>query len=269
MSPHFAKQVYQDEHECVSWVGFELTDDSQLSTFLKTNVAGRFDDSQENAKFQEFLKGLPLTGLGTKSLEAVLNATYPEERAWAASEALAEAFLESDQGVVFPWNMARDKRNPFGSLPGADIVGFVGTDKGCLFALGEVKSSSDPNSPPQVMSGRSYNPANKNHSGMGYQIYRLANNLGTIRQLIKWLLPRVEDTKYQKNYKQAAATFFNSGNKNIALFGVLTRDTQTNEKDLSPLGESLRGDISNPTTCLLTALYLPWGINQLINKIKP
>ena len=268
MSSHFAKQVYQDEHECVSWAGFEFTDDGLFSTFLATNVADRFDDSQDNAEFQELLKGLRLTGVGDKSLKAVLDASYPKERAWAASEALAEASLEKVQGVVFPWNMARDKRNPFGSLPGADIVGFVGTGKDCRFALGEVKSSSDQNSPPQVMSGRSYNPTNKNHDGMGYQLYKLAYDLRTIRQLVKWLLPRVKNTKYQKNYEQAMTTFLNSGNKNVALFGVLIRDTQTNEKDLSPLGGSLRGNLSNPTTCLLTALYLPWKINQLINKIK-
>ena len=269
MSPHFAKQVYWDKHKCVSWVGFEFTDDGQFSTFLATSVADRFDDSQETAEFQEILKGLPLTELGKKNLEEVLNATYLEERAWVAGESLAEAFLESDQGVVFPWNSSRDKRNPSGSLPGADIVGFVGTGKGCRLALGEIKSSSEKKSPPQVMSGRSYSPTNKNHSGMGYQLYRLANDLGTIYQLIRWLQSRVKGTSYQTNYEQAVATFFNSGNKNVALFGVLIRDTQVNEKDLSPLGESLRGDLSNPTTCLLTALYLPWGINQLINKIKP
>jgi hypothetical protein len=56
---------------------------------------------------------------------------------------LAEAFLEDEQCVVFPWNMERDKRNPFGSLPGADIIGFVGEGINCHFALGEVKSSSE------------------------------------------------------------------------------------------------------------------------------
>ncbi len=62
--------------------------------------------------------------MGQAALEEVLSAEVPETRDWAAGEALAEAVLEAHHDVVLPWNIERDKRNPFASLPGAGIVGF-------------------------------------------------------------------------------------------------------------------------------------------------
>jgi len=268
MNLSFISTVYENNHDCVSWFGLQCTDNEQFSEFLNTRVASRLDDTEGNDAFRNHLNGLALTGLGKESLSAVLNAEQPEERAWAAGEALAEAFLEENEDVIFPWNMERDKRNPFGSLPGADLVGFVNKETGCRFVLGEVKSSSEQQYPPQVMSGRSYNPGDNNHAGMGHQIYKLANDLTAICQLIKWLLPRIRGTEYQPNYEQAAITFFNSGNKEISLHGILIRDTQANEKDLSLPGMAFRRDFSNPTTCQLIALYLPWSIDQLISKIR-
>lgn len=267
MSLSFTNISYEDRHSCVSWSGLQCIDNEQFSDFLANNVSNRLSDSEGKKEFRNHLSGLSLTGLGQESLAAVLNAEQDEERSWAAGEALAEAFLEEDCGVVFPWNMERDKRNPFGSLPGADIVGFVGEETNCRFALGEVKSSSEEKYPPQVMSGRSYNPVETDHAGMGHQIYKLANNLTVICQLIKWLLPRVKGTSHEPNYNQAAMAFFNSGNKDIALFGILIRDTRAELKDLSLPGAAFRRDFSNPTTCQLTALYLPWDINQLIDRI--
>lgn len=49
--------------------------------------------------------------------------------------------------------------------------------------VAEVKCSSEEQWLPQVMSGRS--------GGIGHQLDALASNLGTICQLLKWLLPRV------------------------------------------------------------------------------
>lgn len=261
MNLSFLSKVYEDNHACVSWSGLQCADTEHFSEFLSTKVLNRLDDTEGNDDFRSHLNGLDgLTGMGQESLAAVLNADHPEERSWAAGEALAEAFLEEQHGVVFPWNMERDKRNPFGSLPGADIVGFIGDATDCRFALGEVKSSSEQKYPPQVMSSRS--------GHMGHQLDGLANDLTKICQLLKWLLPRVKNNSYEDFFNQAAVTFFNSGNKNISLFGILVRDTQSNAKDLSVRGANLRTKFSEPTTCQLMALYLPWGINELISKIR-
>jgi len=260
MSLSFLTTDYENNHACVSWRGLQCKDDEQFIRFLTTKTANSLDDTEGSDEFHNHLRGLALTGLGQESLAAVLNAEQPEERAWAAGEALAESLLEEDKGVVFPWNLERDKRNPFGSLPGADIVGFVEKGDNCRFALGEVKSSSEANCPPQVMSGRSCH--------MEHQLDTLANDLTKICQLLKWLLPRVKNTRHQNSYNTAAVSFFNSGNNFISLFGILVRDTEANEKDLSARGTSLRQKFSLPTTCHLIAIYLPWSISELPAKIR-
>lgn len=260
MNLSFLRNIYEEDHNCVSWSGLQCEDTEQFSVFLNKNVLNRLDDGIGDEEFRHHLDGLALTGLGQESLAAVLNAEHSEERTWAAGEALAEAFLEEKHHVSFPWNMERDKRNPLGSLPGADIIGFIGEDAECCFALGEVKSSSEKKYPPQVMSGRS--------GHMGHQLDKLANNLTTICQLLKWLLPRVKDTPYQEKFSNAATCFFNSGNKQVVLFGILIRDTQITSNDLSTRGIELGNKLSSPATCQLIALYLPWEIKQLVSKIR-
>ena len=260
MSLPFSNIAYENNHQCVSWAGLICEENEHFSDFLTNKASNRFDDTEGSTEFRTYLNGLELTGLGKTALTAVLQADQPEERAWAAGEALAEAFLEEDKGVVFPWNMERDKRNPFGSLPGADIVGFIGENENCRFALGEVKSSSESNCPPQVMSGRS--------GHMGHQLDTLANDLTKICQLLKWLLPRVKNTSHQTSYDTASISFFNSNNKSVAIFGVLIRDTSADEKDLFARGSALRNKFTLPTTCNLIAIYLPWSISELPTKIR-
>lgn len=126
-------------------------------------------------------------------------------------------------------------------------------------ALGEVKCSSEAKSPPQVMSGRS--------GGLTHQIDNLASNLGTICQLLKWLLPRVKHTTHEPTFNTACTRYFNSGRRDLALFGILVRDQQARESDLQARGRLLAGRLQTPTRCRLIALYLPWPIAQLPQAI--
>lgn len=158
--------------------------------------------------------------------------------------------------------MKRDKRTPKASLPGADLVGFEIKDSVIRLALGEVKTSSDIDTPPNVMNGR---------SGMTHQIDNLASNLGLLNQLLKWLLPRCKGTAHEASFNAAIALFFDSGNKAVALFGILVRDTRPNELDpgsgpgqaLKTRGQSLAATLQAPTTCQLVAIYLPCAIADL------
>jgi len=251
---------YEDNHACVSWRGHSFAVGGEFDRFLQEKVRSRLDDAEGSEDFRSHLRGLELTGMGRDTLEAVLAAEAPEGRDWAAGEALAEAFLMESRGMVFPWNMERDKRNPFGSLPGADLVGFLSDGDGHRLALGEVKTSSEDAYPPQVMSGRS--------GHMEHQIDKLASNLRTLCQLLKWLHPRTKDGQFQDAFDRSCVAFFESGTKAIALFGVLIRDTQPNAKDLSVRGAALRNRLAAPTRCDLIALYLPWKSVQLIPAIR-
>ncbi len=260
MSQNFVKTHYNTKCSEVECKGEILLDSDDLLTFLKTEVAERLNDQQANEDLKEHLQGLELTGMGKASLELVLNSQIPEERSWAVGEALAEAYLTKFHGVLFPWNMERDKRNPKGSLPGADIVGFIQTQDGYRFALGEVKSSSELKYPPQVMSGRS--------GHMGHQIDELAKNCSTICQLLKWLYPRVKGNEFLASFNKACEAYFNSGNSEVSLFGVLIRDTMPNANDLSARGVALGQDLNKPTQCILLALYLPWKLDSLLEKVN-
>jgi len=247
--------AYQSTKGCVTWRGECVRNGDELTAFLQGPVAERLQDTEGGETLHEHLRGLSLTGMGQETLQAVLAAEVPETRDWAAGEALAEAVLEAHHDVELPWNNERDKRNPFASLPGADIVGFQRDGDSHRLALGEVKCSSEAKWPPQVMSGRS--------GGLAHQLDNLANNLGTVHQLLKWLLPRVKNTAYETAFNAACIRYLNSGRRDLALFGILVRDQEARDKDLKARGQSLAGCLNTPTCCRLIALYLPWPIAQL------
>ncbi len=139
------------------------------------------------------------------------------------------------------------------------MVGFIEDGEGFRFAFGEVKTSSEERHPPQVMSNR---PGH-----MGHQIKRLACDLQVRFQLICWLQARIEGKLHQKAFDRSCARYFNSEQKSIALFGILVRDTQPDERDLSARGRELRRKLASPIECDLIALYLPWKMDQLMLSI--
>ncbi len=259
MSETLAKLAYEDREQQVCWQGYNLPDSDDFDSFMIKDVAARLNDEEGSDKFKSYLRGLSLTGFGETSLEAVLEADTPEERDWAVGEALAEAWLSRKDGVIWPWNMERDKRNANASLPGADLVGFVVNNNDTKLVIGEVKSSSQDQCPPNVLYGR---------SGMIHQIDRLANDLKTIRTLLNWLLHRCKNTDFETYYKESAILYFNSGNKAVSLFGVLIRDTDANELDLKSRGKALGRSLSAPTSCHLLALHLPCNIALLPERVK-
>ena len=250
---------YEDQARQVSWRGVSMRDDNEFKMFMSNDVSSRLHDEEGNAEFEAYLRGLPSAGFGHESLAAILNAKVSEERDWAVGEAMAEAYLSREYAVIWPWNMARDKRNPHASLPGADLIGFINDGGVERLVLGEVKSSSENRYPPQVMSGK---------SGMTHQIDVLANDLSRISQILRWLLHRCKNTQYEASFKAAVGLFLASGNRAIALFGVLIRDTQPHELDLRARGQTLAGALQVPTTCRLIAIYLPCTIADLPSRVS-
>jgi hypothetical protein len=260
VSERLATLVYENREQQVCWQGYDLPDNDAFDSFMTKNVAARLNDEEGSIEFKSHLRSLSLTGFGKSSLEAVLDAKIPEERDWAVGEAFAEAWLSEEHGIIWPWNMERDKRNANASLPGADLIGFVTNGTESRLVLGEVKSSTEKKHPPQVMSGRS--------GHIGHQIDNLANNLGTITQLLKWLCPRCKNTEFEALYNASITLYLNSGNKAVSIFGVLIRDTKSNKLDLESRGKALGRSPSAPTSCYLLALYLPCEIAVLPERVK-
>ena len=257
MSLSFLITAYEDKTSIyLTWLGLECKDSKEFNSFLNKNVLNRLDDVEFDSEAVNHLQSLSLTEMGKGNLEATLNSIPQEKHAWGASEALAEAYLEAKEGVVFPWNTRRDLRNSYASLQGPDIVGIVGEGPEACFAFGEVKSSSQQQFPPQVI------------NNLRLQLEKLVIEPKTYGQLIKWLYARVYETPHRERFENAATRFFNSGNKNFVLYGLLIRDTRAEPRDLSVMGNKLLNSLSPPTRCQLTALYLPWGLQELISNIR-
>ncbi|ESQ08136.1 MAG TPA: hypothetical protein DDY14_03805 [Chromatiaceae bacterium] len=250
----FSSLCYEGAQGQVGWRGLQSEADDAFNAFLCSEVEARLHDTEGADDFEAHLRGLANTGFKRDSLGAILAAEVPEERGWAIGEAMAEAHLQQAHNVVWPWNMERDKRTPKASLPGADLVGFQVEGDVVRLALGEVKTSSDKNTPPNAMSGR---------SGMKHQLDELAHNLTLIGQLLKWLQPRCHSTEHEASFDSAVGLLLESGNRAVALFGVLIRDIQPDELDLSARAKTLAGSLQEPTRYQLIALYLPCTIADL------
>ena len=255
----FSSLCYEGTQGQVDWRGLQSAADDAFDAFLCSEVEARLHDREGAEDFEAHLRGLANTGFARDSLGAILAAQVPEERDWAIGEAMAEAHLQQAHDVVWPWNMDRDKRTPKASLPGADLVGFQVEDDLVRLALGEVKTSSDKKTPPNVMSGR---------SGMTHQLEGLADDLTLTWQLLKWLEPRCRGPEHHRLFDAAVGLLLESGNRAVALFGVLIRDIQPDELDLSARAKTLAGTLQNPTRCQLIALYLPCTVADLPTRMS-
>ncbi len=105
MSPALATLSYQGEERQVRWQGHALSNGSAFGSFMQNDVAARLNDEEGTTEFESHLRSLSLTEFGSESLETVLNANSPEERDWAVGEAMAEAWLEKEHQVIWPWNV--------------------------------------------------------------------------------------------------------------------------------------------------------------------
>ena len=249
---------YKGQDRQVSWQGINMTQALEFKCFLINEVVSRLHDEEGANEFETTLRSLANTGFANENIDKILAAEIPEERDWAIGEAIAEAYLSVFHNVIWPWNMERDKRTPKDSLPGADLIGFEIQNGVVSLVLGEVKTSSDSNAPPNVMNGR---------SGLRHQLSRLAGDLSLIFQLLKWLLSRCKGTQHEANFRAAITRFLNSGNRAIALFGVLIRDTTPDELDLQGRANSLAATLNKPSTCKLIALYIPCSIAELPKQV--
>lgn len=144
--------AYSGKVGSVRWEGRSVDPPEQFRQYLRDVVRPRLAD--EESSFEAELLGLATTGVKTRFVERVLQAV-PEPEAWEIGEAFAECVLRDDPGreVHWPWNTVRDRRTPRASLPGADLVGFCRDGADVFLLIGEVKTSSDTDTPPSVMRG--------------------------------------------------------------------------------------------------------------------
>lgn len=251
---------FSSSHAQVAWHGKHVTDLEAFRNYVRQEACQVLHDELQNASFETDMRALATTGVATQTIESILSPeTEVEKQDWEVGEALAQCLLTAEYGVRWPWNTERDKRTPKASLPGADLIGFVKIDGDVWLVLGEVKTSSDSDTPPGVMNGR---------SGMIHQLDALASNITIHRTLMKWLHARCKGTEFWPIFQEAMTRYFNSEGRAIKLFGLLMRDTSPNARDLQNRGRSLSDNVVSPTTLELCAWYLPFPISEWVSLTR-
>lgn len=166
-------------------------------------------------------------------------------------EAYAEIVLEQHFQCRFHWNELRDARNPKGNKTGADLVGFIEIDGQVLFLFGEVKTSSENVHPPQVMTYK---------DGMENQLFNLCDQPDKRRILISYLQNKAKLFDETHPFKEdfcASLKAYYATNGSYQLVGVLVRDTEPVEEDVSESYHRIKGKILSTTGLKLLALYTP------------
>jgi hypothetical protein len=244
--------TYSKNDGQVKWHGKNVEDQDAFNAFLSGPTRSRLFDEEQQTQYEADLRALATTGMASDTITRLL-ASEPDKEPWEVGEALAECLLEAKRGVKFPWNSERDKRTPKASLPSADLVGLMEDGDEALLVLGEVKTSSEANYPPQVMSGK---------SGMVHQLDNLATNISIHNCLLKWLHPRCKNTELWPLYEKAAKKYLSSGGRAMKLIGMLMRDTGPNELDLKNRAKHLATKVSTPMEVELDAWYFPTPIED-------
>jgi hypothetical protein len=248
------QNAYGGNGTVVRWSGEQVDDVEGFKKFLGQQVRDRLHDIEERERFEAEIRALATSEMAVGTLERLL-ASVPNKESWEVGEAMAECLLESKRGVRWVSHPDRDKRTPKASLPGADLVGFVGDESEPWLALGEVKTSSDAACPPGVMSGR---------SGMVHQLDELARRFDIHQCLLRWMRPRCTCTDLWPIYQKAVRRYLSSEGRGIVLYGMLMRDTAPSELDLLNRAKAVGRTVTTPTSVFLAAWYLPVPISEWV-----
>ena len=227
-----------------------------LATSVKENLADREEQQRFQADLEEVKGSIEQTGFKAPEellidIQAFNNQVPEDTRSWRIGESIAEVVLEGEYGARFYWNELRDARNPHGNKTGTDLVGFIETDGEVLFLFGEVKTSSEQRRPPQVMT---------KSDGMENQLRDLYSNPKKQKTLIKYLASKTRNLAptdpFKKDYSEALKNYYYPDDCKCQLFGVLVRDIEADEEDLSHSYARLKSEILEPAGLRLLAVYM-------------
>ncbi len=232
-------------------------DEQQCRTHLQGAVKDNLLDREERENNLDTLRALQQdTGFDANAdLIADIQALENEQlyiKQFRVGEAYAEVILEESFVCRFHWNENRDARNPKGNKTGADLVGFIEVDGQVLFLFGEVKTSSETaNRPPQVMTSA---------DGIEKQLRDLYDDRAKRQILITYLQSKArhyaEEHPFKTDYNASLRAYYDN-NCQFQLIGVLVRDVDCDERDVSLSYGRLSQHILEPYGIKLLALYLP------------
>jgi hypothetical protein len=228
----------------VEYIGLSFKGDS-FGDYLRCNVKPKFDDADWNDMLSK--ETVELTGFSADNfVEIFENREMINE--WRMGELVAECVLEDQYKVRFYYNYSRDSKNLRSNQTGADLVGFCDIDNDVCFLFGEVKTSYDPNTPPNVLYGK---------SGMIYQLESLKNIKEKRHDLVKWIAGKalIIDGAFKEEYGKAMKSYISSGCNKVNLVGVLVRDTEPDERDIKSRAKALSENLPSNMKLKIVSLY--------------
>ncbi len=252
MQEDFLKEEYKGScGESVEFVGLSFKDNS-FEGYLHSKVKPKFDDTEWTDMLVK--ESVELTGFSADNLVEVFeNREMLNE--WRIGELVAECVLEDKFKVRFYYNSSRDAKNLRSNLTGADLVGFCDIDNEVCFLFGEVKTSNDTDTPPQVLYGK---------SGMIKQLESLKDYKEKRHELVKWIASKsiVLKGKFKEEYGNAMCTYIKSGWNKVRLMGVLVRDTCPSDRDIRSRASALNNNVPNQMSLMLVSLYSGFAMND-------
>lgn len=223
--------------------------DAQLEQILSGPVRTLLGDLAGQVEITELLTGLVTTEFEQAELAHALVGNYDFED-WQVGEALAEAFVTSNGSCEYPWPTSRDLKNPNASPAGCDLTGLQRVDDPELpyrFSFGEVKTSYDQNSPPSVM------------TSLSRQLFGLRDDKSVKNALVLYLARHAIGQPWLSNFQSAVKRYFRSGGEDIAIFGVLVRDTTPRTADINGRATALADNCPRQTDIKMYAIHIPNG----------
>lgn len=253
---------YKISYDCntknnCGYFGYEFSEAYIKQLFSKRVRNKLIDALGTNFLLDEF-QDISATGFVKDILVNIfsLENNFDEFPTWRIGEAFTECFLEDEYKVRFYYNSIRDARNPNSSLTGADLVSFIDIGSDTVFLFGEVKSSSDARSPPHVLYGR---------SGLVNQLKNLKNDERVRNNIVRYIGFKVANLPKGDEFRidfETALKVYLRNKKLVQLFGVLVRDTMSNEKDLKSRFQALDEELDEAMGLKLVALYVPIAMRE-------
>jgi hypothetical protein len=254
MNVALGTEVYNADSATVIARGYEYSQ-ADLENARSGRLEAVLTDAAGRDRVAELYSALELTEFGTDHVVETMK-PIPEEghsRGWREGEALAEAWLADHRHCEFPWPFNRDLRHHKASMPGAELVGFTGESVDqARFAFGQVKTSKESRTPPQVV--------NQGEKCLINQALQLRDDARIKKTVVDYLAYRAQTgASWALKFRAAATRYFNSGTMEVALFGVLVRDVRPVHTDLNGAAARLAADCHPSTRIEFCGLYLPEG----------
>lgn len=237
-------EAYRIESDSVDSCG--LTCPPDLLAEMAPEVQALLDDEEGVDFARAALFDLPETEFESDRLEQILTSAAVSNPEWKVGEALAEHVLVADHDCEFPWPHSRSQRNPHSSDGGADLVGFHHINGSPRFAIGEIKTSCQKRTPPDVLTSR---------HGLSAQLDGLANAGDRASWAVRYLAMQAVGRPWVTRFRASMKRYLTDP-KDVSVFGALIRTTTEDSKDLEKVTKKSEELAEGTLTVSLRAFYV-------------